>query len=103
MARRSGLCPRWRGVGRQGGSSGHDAFPFTEDLPFYGQLAAAQGGRVLELGYGSGRVLLSLAQAGHEIVEMDVSSPMLALAREKLAAAGAEVATPVLLLLGRRR
>lgn len=70
----------------------YDAFPFTDDLPFYARLAAAQGGRVLELGCGSGRVLVSLAQAGHEIVGMDVSSHMLALAREKLAAAGPEVA-----------
>jgi len=66
----------------------YDVFPFSADLPLYLELAAAQGGRVLELCCGSGRVLVPLAQAGHAIVGLDASGPMLALARRKLAAAG---------------
>jgi hypothetical protein len=40
----------------------YDAFPFTEDLAFYAGLAGTQGGPVLELGCGSGRILVPLAR-----------------------------------------
>ncbi len=66
----------------------YDAFPFEEDIPLYLQLAAAQGGRVLELACGSGRVLLPMARAGHRVVGVDLSGPMLGLARRKLEDAG---------------
>jgi SAM-dependent methyltransferase len=66
----------------------YDAFPFAADLPLYLELAAAQGGRVLEVACGSGRVLVPLAQAGHQVTGVDASAHMLAVAREKLAAAG---------------
>ena len=66
----------------------YDAFPFGDDIPLYLQLASAEGGGVLELACGSGRVLLPLAQAGHAVVGVDASPPMLALAAEKLARAG---------------
>src|SRR5581483_3257093 len=66
----------------------YDLFPFEADLPFYQELAAAQGGRVLELACGSGRVLVPLVRAGHQVTGLDASPAMLALAREKLAAAG---------------
>ncbi|HEX5501234.1 MAG TPA: class I SAM-dependent methyltransferase, partial [Thermomicrobiales bacterium] len=78
----------------------YDAFPFDADLPFYLELAAAQGGRVLELACGSGRVLVPLARAGHRVVGLDASPHMLALAREKLAAAGPEVAARATLVQG---
>lgn len=78
----------------------YDAFAFTDDLPLYEQLAAAQGGRVLELGCGSARVLVPLALAGHEVTGVDASPHMLALAREKLEAAGPQVAARVRLVRG---
>jgi SAM-dependent methyltransferase len=62
----------------------YDAFGFDADLPLYLELAAAEGGRILELACGSGRVLLPLARAGHTVVGVDGSPPMLALARAKL-------------------
>lgn len=65
----------------------YDAFPFAADIPLYRELAATQGGKVLELCCGSGRLLVPLVQAGNEVVGLDVSPHMLALAREKLAAA----------------
>jgi SAM-dependent methyltransferase len=65
----------------------YDAFPFAADLPLYLELAAVQGGRVLEVACGSGRVLVPLAQAGHRVTGVDASPHMLAVAREKLAAA----------------
>jgi SAM-dependent methyltransferase len=70
----------------------YDAFPFSDDLPLYDRLATAGGGPVLELGCGSGRILLPLVRSGHEVVGVDASSPMLALARSKLEAAPPDVA-----------
>ena len=66
----------------------YDLFPFDADLPLYLELAAFQGGRVLEVACGSGRVLVPLARAGHTVVGLDASPHMLALAREKLRANG---------------
>jgi SAM-dependent methyltransferase len=73
----------------------YDAFPFSDDVPLYTKLAEAatrEGGRVLEVACGSGRVLVALARAGYRITGVDISPHMLALAREKLAAAGPDVA-----------
>ncbi len=60
----------------------------TADLPFWVNLARRTGGPILEVGCGTGRVLLPLARAGFSVVGVDVSSAMLAVAREKVAAAG---------------
>jgi SAM-dependent methyltransferase len=69
----------------------YDAFPFADDLQIYLELAAAQGGRVLELGCGTGRVALPLLQAGHRVTGVDVSPAMLAILQRKLQVAGPEV------------
>jgi SAM-dependent methyltransferase len=63
-------------------------FPFEDDLPLYLDLARRQGTRVLEVACGSGRVLVPLVRAGFEVVGIDLSPHMLALARAKLDAAG---------------
>jgi len=81
----------------------YDLFPFQADLPFYRDLATAQGGRVLEIACGSGRVLAPLAEAGNEVVGLDASPYMLALAREKLMAAGPEVMSRAELVQGDMR
>jgi SAM-dependent methyltransferase len=62
----------------------YDAFVFEEDLPFYLELAQAQGRRVLEVACGSGRVMVPLVREGFDVVGIDASPHMLALAREKL-------------------
>jgi SAM-dependent methyltransferase len=62
----------------------YDAFAFDGDLPLYLELARAQGPRVLEVACGSGRVLVPLVRAGFDVVGIDVSPHMLALARAKL-------------------
>lgn len=49
-----------------------------EDLPFWLDLAAQHAGPVLELGCGTGRVLLPLAQAGHRMICLDRDPAMLA-------------------------
>jgi SAM-dependent methyltransferase len=81
----------------------YDLFPFHEDLPLYLELAEVQGGRVLELACGSGRVLVPLARAGHRVVGLDASPHMLALAREKLAGAGLAESPNVRLVRGDMR
>jgi SAM-dependent methyltransferase len=57
---------------------------FTEDLPFWADVARECGGPVLELGCGSGRVLLHLAHEGFTVTGVDSSPAMLALARRRL-------------------
>ena len=54
------------------------------DVPFWRRFAAGRGGRALELGCGTGRVLVPLARAGVAIVGVDRSAPMLARARQRL-------------------
>jgi SAM-dependent methyltransferase len=65
----------------------YDALSYDEDLPLYLELAAAEGGRVLELACGAGRVSVPLARAGHHVVGFDASPHMLGLARQKAASA----------------
>lgn len=57
---------------------------WTDDLDLYRALAARAGGPVLELGCGSGRVAIALAEAGHEVHGVDTSTAMLAVARKNL-------------------
>jgi SAM-dependent methyltransferase len=58
----------------------------VDDIPFYVELAqeaAAAGHSVLELGCGTGRVTIPIAQAGVEVVGLDSSPQMLEVARRK--------------------
>ena len=57
---------------------------FDEDLDMYQNFAEANGGPILELGCGSGRVLFPLAEAGFDVVGDHTSAAMLALARQRL-------------------
>ena len=59
---------------------------FTEDVDFYENLAQAVDGPILELGAGSGRVAVPLAEAGFEVVGIDTSPSMLEQARANLTA-----------------
>jgi SAM-dependent methyltransferase len=70
----------------------YDAFSFDADVPLYLELAASAGGRVLEVACGSGRLLLPLAGAGFEVVGIDASPHMLAIARQKLEREGVRAA-----------
>jgi SAM-dependent methyltransferase len=49
----------------------------SEDLPFWLELAAMTDGPALELGCGTGRVLLPLAQAGRQVYGLDNDLDML--------------------------
>ena len=76
------------------GASGWDAYaPFYDwenaqtigrrDVAFWRREAARQRGRVLELGCGTGRLLMPLARAGARMTGLDRSAPMLERARAR--------------------
>src|ERR1051326_5853005 len=61
------------------------------DVDFYVEEAKAAGGPALEIGCGTGRILIPTARAGVTITGLDGSTEMLARARAKLAAEPAPV------------
>lgn len=61
------------------------------DIDLYAGLAPA-GGKVLELGAGTGRVALALAERGFNVLGLDLAPAMLAQAEAKRAAASPQVA-----------
>lgn len=92
---------------------GYDDFPFVAesydsnpiysgrgDMDFYLDLARSAQGRVLELGCGTGRILIPTAAAGCDIVGLDLSESMLARCREKLREQPKEVRQRVRLVRG---
>ena len=79
--------------------------PYREraDVGFFVQAARESGGPVLEVGCGTGRVLIPTARAGIEITGLDLSPHMLAVCRERLQAETKEVQTRVHLVEGDMR
>ena len=65
--------------------------PGGDDIGFFRRLAATTGDPILELGCGTGRVTVPLAEAGHTIVGLDRSTAMLAVAERRRRALPAEV------------
>ncbi|MEM7034846.1 MAG: methyltransferase domain-containing protein [Chloroflexota bacterium] len=58
---------------------------FKTDGPFYVALAQQTSGSVLELGCGTGRIAILLAQAGIDVTGLDIVPQMLERARQKVA------------------
>ena len=58
------------------------------DLPLYTRAAVESGGPVLELGVGTCRVAIPTARLGIDVVGLDSSEAMLAVAARKVAALG---------------
>ncbi len=56
---------------------------FEDDLEMYQGFAGRTGGSILEVGSGTGRVALALAEAGHTVVGLELSDAMRARARHK--------------------
>jgi SAM-dependent methyltransferase len=54
-----------------------------DDIPFYLQQAEKYGNPVLELGCGTGRITIPLAEKGFDITGLDILEPMLELAKKK--------------------
>ncbi len=61
------------------------------DVEFYVDLAAASRGKVLEIGCGTGRLLIPTARAGIHITGLDNSDEMLEICRRKLEDESSEV------------
>jgi SAM-dependent methyltransferase len=61
-----------------------DPFANRPNEPFFKEMAKRYGSPILELGSGTGRVSLMLADEGHEIVGVELSPEMLVIAQEKL-------------------
>jgi SAM-dependent methyltransferase len=92
----AGLRPAGAGAG-QGAESAYDAIAelydawsrsVTEDVEFYVDEARAAGGPVVELGVGTGRIAVPIAQAGIPVIGVDSSPGMLAVCRRRAEAAG---------------
>lgn len=61
---------------------------YGDDIPLVLRTARAAGCTALELGCGTGRVLLPLANDGCQVIGLDTSAALLAIARRKLAKYG---------------
>ena len=73
------------------------------DAAFFVEAAKESGGPVLEVGCGTGRVLIPTARAGIEIVGLDLSPHMLEVCRGRLKAEPKEVRSRVRLVQGDMR
>ncbi len=60
----------------------------TEDVGFYVDQALASGGPVVELAVGTGRIAIPIAQAGIDVIGVDTSPGMLAVAQAAAEEAG---------------
>lgn len=83
--------------------SAYGAMRDLVDAPFYVNLAREFGGPVLEIGCGTGRVLLPIAREGIEIHGVDNSGPMIGILKENLARENPEVSSKVTLHSGDMR
>jgi SAM-dependent methyltransferase len=79
--------------------------PYRErmDVGFFVEAAKESGGPVLEVGCGTGRVLIPTARAGIQITGLDLSPHMLEVCRERLKAEPEEVRSRVRLVEGDMR
>lgn len=68
----------------------HDEF--VDDLELLQQLAEESPGPLLEMGCGSGRILVPLAESGFAVSGIDLSLPMLARARMRADGSGVDIA-----------
>jgi SAM-dependent methyltransferase len=57
----------------------------TQDVAFYCNAARQYGDPILELGCGTGRITLAIAEAGYRVIGLDISSKMLERAVQKRA------------------
>src|SRR5512141_593405 len=78
-------------------------YALRPDVDFFVQAARDSGGPVLELGSGTGRVLIPTAKAGIEITGLDLSPHMLEVCRKKLQAEAEDVRSRVQLVEGDMR
>lgn len=69
-----------------------DFGPLQEDVDFWCQLASSRApARILELGAGTGRVAVPLAQDGHHVAAVDASPVMLQQGCDRMRTAGVQI------------
>jgi SAM-dependent methyltransferase len=68
---------------------------YAADLALWDELARAEGGPVLDVGAGTGRVTLALARAGHDVTALDIDAELLGELERRAADAGVAVDTVV--------
>lgn len=73
------------------------------DVEWYRQKATASGGPVLELGAGTGRITIPVAEAGIRVTALDLDEGMLAKLRDKVAAQPDDVRARISVLQGDMR
>lgn len=81
----------------------YDAIPSHQtrpDVAFYTRLATESAGCVLELGSGTGRVLIDIAKAGKTVVGLEASEHMLGLCRGNLGGVSPKISDNVELFQG---
>jgi len=71
-----------------------------DDIRFYRTLADERGGPVLDLGCGTGRLMLPLLRDGHIVVGVDLARPMLTRAAARVGRLGADGRRRALLVRG---
>lgn len=71
-----------------------------KDIKFFCAAAQKIGGPVLELGCGTGRLTIPLAEAGNEIVGLDISMTMISRFREKLRIQSQEIRERIRIMRG---
>lgn len=81
----------------------YEADTKLNDMPFYLEVAKSVNGSVLEVGCGSGRLVLPTARAGVQIDGFDFSPDMLSILRDKLDSESPEVRNRVSLHQGDMR
>lgn len=69
----------------------YEQTPAGEDVPFFTEIARRTVGPVLDLGCGTGRLSIPLAEAGLEVVGLDISENMIAAFRRKLRSCRREI------------
>src|SRR5690554_907147 len=74
-----------------------------QDVAFFVEMAQAAGGAVLEIGCGTGRVLIPTARTGVSITGFDLSTAMLNVCRRRLAQEPEAVQARVQLVQGDMR
>jgi len=70
----------------------------SEDIAFFAEIVLRRGGPVLDLGCGTGRFSIPLAQGGLEVVGLDISGNMLQAFGRRLQAYGPEIRNRIRLI-----
>ncbi len=64
---------------------------YSADLPLWRELAATEPGPILDLGAGTGRVALDLAQAGHSVTALELDPTLADALRDRVGGMNVEV------------